>query len=88
MQNEIIEWCPDVQGPCIKSDCVAFADKLTYGIENASFFINRFVSSGKVDSLPLTFELDVSFCKKYRKFVDKESKGIYNMFMSELEGKG
>ena len=84
MQNRVMEWCPDVGGSCIGSQCAAYGDKVACETNDASFFINRIIPEVTIDRIPLSFGLDISFCKKYDLFVDQESKDIFEMFTSEI----
>ena len=84
MQNRVMEWCPDVSGSCIGSQCAAYGDEVTCGVNDASFFINKVIPEIAIDKIPLLFGLDISFCKKYNVFIDQESKDIFEMFTSEI----
>ena len=84
MQDRIIEWCPDVKGACVRSPCAAYSDKVVYKIDDASFFINKFVPGSVKGILPLSFGLEVHFCRKYELFIDQESKNMFEMFTAEI----
>ena len=84
MQDRIIEWCPDIQGPCIKDRCAAYINKITYKMDDISSFLNKFAPGLAVEKMPLLFGLDVFFCKKYELFLDQESEDIFKMFISDI----
>jgi len=83
VREKIVEFCPEVQGPCVGDGCAAFHSGMVVTVTDACKFVKKVC--GEDISVPITFTLDVQICSKYETFVDKSSLVLYKNFIKEFD---
>jgi len=78
VQERVIEFCPDVKGPCIGEGCAAFHDGMMVTVTDAGEFVKKVCGEGI--SIPIAFSLEVRICSKYESFIDAGSLKLYRDF--------
>ena len=84
MSSELL-FCPDVNGPCIEDDCVAFKNGMVIEIQSGNMFIKNAIGEKLDYNQPMAFSLIVGGCSKYEKVTDKDSFDILENFKQEIE---
>jgi hypothetical protein len=83
INNEVIEFCPDIQSECIGHKCAAFARGLKM-IANVTPLLFKLKHVFDED-IPLILYLNIFHCAKYNKFTDHESLNIFTSINSDFD---
>lgn len=83
--SKLIQFCPDVQGPCVGPPCAAFQGGMVLAVQDGSPFVKRICGDISLTSpLPIVFSLDLGVCSKYEGIVDEESFKLFNRFTEDF----
>ena len=85
IQDEVIEFCPEVQGNCIGPECAAFSNRMKM-LSNVTPLLHKLNSNFDIEEpIPLVIYINAYHCQKYHKFLDYESMSIIEHLNLEFE---